>query len=65
MTGFVAPLAQDQYTATERNILLGQGLATYRLDPSETPIIERMVTTYTQNQSGNPDPSYQDTAPTG
>ena len=46
---------------TERNILLGQGLATYSLDSSDIPIIERLVTTYTHGREGAPDPSYQDT----
>ena len=44
----------------ERNILLYDGIATYRIASDDTVQIEREVTMYQTNAWGSPDPSYLD-----
>lgn len=47
-------------TFSERNNLLRSGISTIVFDQSDTPRIERIVTTYLQNDSGAEDRSYHD-----
>ncbi|MDQ3235081.1 MAG: phage tail sheath subtilisin-like domain-containing protein [Pseudobdellovibrionaceae bacterium] len=47
-------------TFSERNNLLRSGISTIVFDQSDTPRIERIVTTYLQNDSGADDRSYHD-----
>lgn len=58
--GVVAPLAEDQFTATERNTLLTDGVSTYTVGTDGKCYVERLVTTYQTNAAGLPDPSYLD-----
>lgn len=52
--------AEKRFTRAERNNLLSYGLATTVVDAGGNVLIERAVTTYTQNASQLPDPSYRD-----
>lgn len=58
--GVLAPAVTDRFTATERNILLQNGIGTLMIDSSGDVRIERLVTTYKTNAFGAPDVSYQD-----
>lgn len=44
----------------ERNLLLGDGIATFFVTPGEEVAIEREVSMYKVNSFGDPDPSYMD-----
>jgi len=49
-----------QFDADERQKLLEAGIATYRLDTTGNVLIERLVTSYTENTDGGRDTSYLD-----
>lgn len=57
--GVYVPLDVDRFTIGERNLLLIDGMATYRIVSGEA-YIERLVTTYQENASSQEDPSYKD-----
>ena len=60
LTGILsAPLAA-RFTHAERNTLLGDGIATHRVDRSGAVSIERMVTTYQTNAGGVADDAFMD-----
>jgi phage tail sheath gpL-like len=48
------------FTATERQKMLEAGIATYRLDSAGSVLIERLVTSYTENTDGGRDTSFLD-----
>jgi len=48
------------FNADERQKLLEAGIATYRLDTTGNVLIERLVTSYTENTDGGRDTSYLD-----
>ena len=54
------PSVADRYTRAERNIHLGDGIATYTVDEGGVCRIERLVTTYKTNAQNAPDASYRD-----
>ncbi|MDR0585352.1 MAG: phage tail sheath protein [Treponema sp.] len=57
----VSGLASDkEIDADTRQIMLMAGIATYRLDATGTVLIERLVTSYTENTDGGRDTSYLD-----
>lgn len=60
LTGLLPPAVADRFTRQERQLLLEAGVSTWTVDAGERVCIERLVTTYTQNSSGSPDPSYRD-----
>jgi phage tail sheath gpL-like len=47
------------FTIEDRQTLLADGIATLRAAPGNQLVIDRMVTTYTENAYGQPDDSYQ------
>jgi phage tail sheath gpL-like len=49
-----------EYSFDERQKLLENGIATYRLDTLGNVLIERLVTSYTENTDGGRDTSYLD-----
>jgi len=49
-----------EFNADERQKLLDAGIATYRLDTTGNVLIERLVTSYTENTDGGRDTSYLD-----
>ncbi len=52
--------ADGEFSFNERQKLLETGVATWRLDPMGTVLIERLVTSYTENSDGGRDTSYLD-----
>lgn len=56
-----APPARDKrFDRAERQTLIEEGITTYRVGASGTPLLERLVTTYTQDDAtGTPDPVYR------
>lgn len=53
------PAVQSRFTSAERNILLYDGISTYRVQSGEV-LLERLITTYQRNGSGAQDVSYLD-----
>jgi phage tail sheath gpL-like len=58
--GVIAPRAEDRFTREERNLLLWDGIATTYVDAGGVVRIERLVTTYQENEYGSPDTSLLD-----
>ncbi|MDR3173179.1 MAG: phage tail sheath protein [Treponema sp.] len=52
--------AREEPDFDTRQKLLEAGIATWRLDPAGTVLIERLVTSYTENTDGGRDTSYLD-----
>ena len=52
--------ADNEYDFDTRQKLLEAGVATWRLDPTGNVLIERLVTSYTENTDGGRDTSYLD-----
>jgi phage tail sheath gpL-like len=61
--GVLAPAAGDRFTEPMQQALLSGGGATLSYDQAGNTFLQRMVTTYQQNNFGQPDQSYLD-APT-
>lgn len=55
-----APARGDRHTLTERNTCLYSGIGTLRVSPAGAVTVERMVTTYQNNEAGGDDPAYLD-----
>jgi len=53
-------IGEVEFDADERQKLLEAGIATYRLDTAGDVLIERLVTSYTENTDGGRDTSYLD-----
>lgn len=61
MRGILPPNKEDRWPQfPERNLLLGDGIATTFVTPGEEVAIEREVSMYKVNTYGDPDPSYMD-----
>jgi phage tail sheath gpL-like len=60
LDGLVAPKLEDRWTDTERNLLLFDGIATARVAPGSRVVIERLITTYQQNDLGADDIAFLD-----
>lgn len=58
--GVLPPAPEDRFTAEERNILLYNGISTFRVDEGGNVVIERVITNYRENSFGAVDPSYLD-----
>lgn len=54
------PAAGDEFTQSERNLLLFDGIATWRVGAGSVAQVERLVTTYSENAAGGADTSYLD-----
>jgi len=59
--GLLAPPLPSQDTPGERNTLLFDGVSTFTVSNDGTCRIDRTITTYQQNPSGQPDDSYLNT----
>jgi len=57
MAGLLPPRAEDMFTWTEDNQVLGEGISTFFVDPDSQVRIDRVVTTRTQNALGAEDKS--------
>lgn len=55
-----APKAADRFTQSERNVLLYDGISTYKVDAGDVCRVERLITTYKVNDAGADDASYLD-----
>jgi len=55
--GAMAPALNDRFVLSERNTLLYSGVSTFKI-VGDTPVIERLITTYRLNNAGGEDPSY-------
>lgn len=53
-------LEADEFGFDDRQAMLSNGICTYRVDSSGTLLVERVVTTYTENSDGARDTSYLD-----
>ena len=60
LTGRLPAAESVRFIREERNNILSYGGATTKVDAGGNVVIERAVTTYTQNSSGLTDPSYRD-----
>lgn len=60
LIGILAPKSSEQFTLSERNILLSDGIATDRVEQSGAVRIERVITTFQTNAASAPDISYLD-----
>ncbi|MCZ7009896.1 phage tail sheath subtilisin-like domain-containing protein, partial [Salmonella enterica] len=53
LPGCLAPAEADRFTREERDILLHEGVSTYVVDAGGLARIERLITTYQTNASGD------------
>ena len=53
-------IGKKEFSAEERQKLLEAGIASYRLDTTGNVLVERLVTSYTENTDGGRDTSYLD-----
>jgi phage tail sheath gpL-like len=60
LKGALAPVIEERWDDAERNLLLYDGIATYRVDQSGRCLIERQITMYQTNAVGIADISYLD-----
>jgi phage tail sheath gpL-like len=60
IAGVLAPPIQSQFQIGQRNLLLYDGISTFRVDPAGTVQIERLITTYQVNAQGQADNAYLD-----
>lgn len=61
LVGMAAPAIADRFDDDERNLLLYDGISTFKVTDDGRCIIERMITSYQVNAFGLPDESYLDT----
>jgi phage tail sheath gpL-like len=55
-----APALTARFTQSERNVLLYDGISSWRVNAGGVPVVERFITTYQTNAAGADDPSYLD-----
>lgn len=60
LTGMKAPELTGQWTRSERNLLLFDGMSTFTIDRDGTCRIERQITMYQTNDASLPDASFLD-----
>ena len=60
LNGILAPHPFDQFTYTDRNLILGNGITTPIIDSAGNVRIQRAITTYTKNAYGAADASFRD-----
>lgn len=57
LTAVIAPNDDEQFTYEERDMLLKDGISTFRVAAGGNTIIDRMITTFQENALGAPDTS--------
>ncbi len=60
LPGILPPVEADRFTLEERNLLLHDGISTFRTTRDGRVLIERLITTYQTNALDVPDASYLD-----
>jgi len=60
LPGILGPIEGQRFTRAERELLLKDGISTFRTDPDGTVRIERAITTYQLNAAGADDTAYLD-----
>lgn len=60
--GVLGPRGTDLWDLGERDLLLGDGIATTSVSEGGTVVVERLVTTYQETAQGVPDTAYLDLA---
>lgn len=60
LPGLIAPVAASRFTWSERDLLLRDGISTFRVDDGGNVLIERVITTYQTSPAGADDVSYLD-----
>jgi len=60
LPGVLPPAPADRFDQTKRNLLLFDGISTYKVDADGAVAIDRIVTTYQKNSLNIDDPSYLD-----
>lgn len=60
LPGIIPPPQGARFVLTDRNTLLYDGIATFKVDDGGNVLIERAITTYRTNPAGDLDPSYLD-----
>ncbi|SMF85927.1 phage tail sheath C-terminal domain-containing protein, partial [Tistlia consotensis] len=60
LPGLLAPLVEDRFTYAERDLLLFDGISTFRVDSGGAVVVERAITTYKTNAFGAADASFLD-----
>jgi len=56
----IPPRKDKRFDRAERQTLLGEGISTYKVGASGTALLERLITTYTEDEAtGTPDPVYR------
>lgn len=60
LPGILAPLEADRFNRAERDLLLNDGISTFKVDADGTVRIERVITTYQTNAAGAADISFLD-----
>lgn len=60
MTGLLPARMEDRFTLQERNILLYDGISTWKVDDGGVVRAERFITTYKKSPAGADDRSYLD-----
>lgn len=60
LTGIMAPAIETRWTDAERNLLLFDGIATHKVGPDGSVMIERQITMYQVNAANIADDSYLD-----
>jgi phage tail sheath gpL-like len=58
VAGVLAPPIPSRFLQSQRNLLLYDGISTFKVDNSGTVTIENLITTYQTNGQGQPDNSY-------
>ncbi len=60
LPGVLPPSIRDQFTLQERDLLLHDGIATWRVDEAGLVQIERLITSYQRSQAGAEDTAFLD-----
>ena len=60
IAGIYAPAIVDRFLMTDQDVILRDGISTYKVDSDGTVRIQRLVTMYQTNPAGAPDVSYLD-----
>lgn len=60
LQNLLPPAEEDRFNRSERNLLLHDGISTFKVDPGGRVFIERVITTYQTNSFGVEDISYLD-----